>query len=443
MNTSERAPEAISPPADKLKLREILVFFLPLAATSTMMSVSVPIIHAGLTRFPDAKLNLAAFSLAFVLGIFLESPVFALQQATIAWYSGRGKYRHLLGFATLVGTIVLTYQVAIAFSPLVMWFLQDLLGAEAYIAERAVDAVRIAVVFPFLIALRSAMQSILISRRNTSAVGWGTLFRLIALGLSVFFLAPRLPVNPPAAAMVCLALAVCVEMVYVVFALRRTPEVDFGRSPAHSAGETLRGRWRFIAPMMVMMALGTSTNLIISGFVGRTPDPETGLAAFGVIGSLVWFLASPFLRYSSATIALGASRETRRVLAAFVWKAVGVLCLLLALLHFTPIWWWLLQDVQGLTPELAQKVRLPLILLTMQPLVAAFLAYHQGVLTRAAKTGIIGMGGVLRVVSIVAAGYLGLAMGIDGALLGGILLGLAFASELLVLMLLNPDRHQA
>ena len=64
-----------------LTTRDILGLFLPLAATSTMMSVSTPIINAGLARMPDPELNLAVFGIAFTLSVFLESPVFALQQA--------------------------------------------------------------------------------------------------------------------------------------------------------------------------------------------------------------------------------------------------------------------------------------------------------------------------------------------------------------------------
>ena len=93
----------------RLTNREILVLFLPLAATSTMMSLSSPIIHAGLARLEQPEVNLAAFGLAFTLSIFLESPVFALQQATVAWYGGAGRIRPYVGFALGLGPVSYTH----------------------------------------------------------------------------------------------------------------------------------------------------------------------------------------------------------------------------------------------------------------------------------------------------------------------------------------------
>ena len=421
----------------RLTYREILVLFLPLAATSTMMSASIPIINAGLARLTEPKLNLAAFGLAFTLGIFLESPVFAIQQAVVAWYGGRGRFRHLLWFSLGVGAVVTVYEALVAFSPAAPYILQRLMGADAVLTARAVPALRVAVVFPLLIAVRSMLQAVLISRRITAPIGWGTLMRLAVLAVSVALWAPRLPLGGPAAAMICLLGAVMVEMIYVAVSILRSPEGEEHPSPALEAGRTLWGRVRFILPLMGMMALGTLTNPLINTFLTRTRDPQTALAAYAVIASLVWFLASPFLRYSSIAITLGTTDENRRLLGTFLWKTVGLLTVVLVFVHFTPTWKVFLTHAMGLSPELTAKVRGPLMILTLQPLVAALVAYNQGLLTRSDRTWVVGFGGIARVAGILAGGTVGLMLGLDGALLGGILLGLAFLSEMILLALVR------
>lgn len=399
------------------------------------MSASVPIINAGLARLPDAKENLAAFGLAFALGILLESPVFALQQAAIAWYGGVGPVRGLVGYAAGVGAAVAAVMAAVAYSPAAIWILTVPMGADASLAEPAARALRVAVAFPVFIAVRSALQAILIARRRSAPIGWGTLLRLSALAALIFLVTPRFPEAAPAAAMACLALAVIVETSFVALCVPGTPERAGETSPAQVAGRTFGGRTRFALPLMGMMTLGTLTNPLINAFIARTADPATGLAAYAVIASLVWFLASPFLRYSSVTIALGSSREHLARLGGFVWRGVGLLCGVLILAHFTPLWAVLLRDGIGLADELAAQVRPPLVFLSLQPLVAGFIAYHQGLLTRDARTRAVGMGGVARVVAILVGGSLGLAAGLPGALLGGMLLGLSFLAELILLAL--------
>ena len=113
------------------------------------------------------------------------------------------------------------------------------------------------------------------------------------------------------------------------------------------------------------------------------------------------------------------------------------LCVLLAVLHFTPLWDLLLHRVLGLDDALAARVTLPLVFLSFQPLVAALLSYNQGALTRWAHTWVVGLGGVGRVSAILAVGFGGLAAGLSGATLGGLLLGVSFVAELLILLLLR------
>ena len=71
--TLSPSPSSGSSSSRPLTDREIGVLFLPLALTSTMMSVSVPVINAGLARLPHAEINLASFGIAFALSLVLIS----------------------------------------------------------------------------------------------------------------------------------------------------------------------------------------------------------------------------------------------------------------------------------------------------------------------------------------------------------------------------------
>jgi hypothetical protein len=420
-----------------LTTRDILGLFLPLAATSTMMSVSTPIINAGLARMPDPELNLAAFGIAFTLSVFLESPVFALQQAIIAWYRGSGSIRSFVRFSVGLGLALTVVECLIVFTPAAPFIFRRLLGASEELTGPAVLALRAGVLFPLLVAVRSAYQGVLVGRRRSAPIAVGTFLRLLFLAVMVFTVVPRVSWGGPVAAMLALAAAVLVETIYVIVLTMRTPEKEEGTSPAHEAGRSLPGKVRFLAPLAWTMVLGSLTNPLVNAFIARTPSPEQGLAVFSVVASLIWFMASSVLRFSSVTIALGTTRANLRRLERFVWRYVGSVCAAVFLVTLTPAAGILLERVIGLSPELAARARLPFALLSLQPLVAGFIAYQQGILTRSAHTAAVGFAGMSRVIAIAGLGAVGIAMGMRGGLLGAILLGSAFVAELLTLLVLR------
>ena len=197
-------------------------------------------------------------------------------------------------------------------------------------------ALRAGVFFPLLVAVRSAYQGVLVGRRRSAPIAVGTFLRLLFLAIMVFTVVPRVPWGGPVAAVLALAAAVLVETIYVIVLTMRTPEKEEGPSPAHEAGRRLSGKVRFLAPLAWTMVLGSLTNPLVNAFIARTPNPEQGLAVFSVVASLIWFMASSVLRFSSVTIALGTTRANLRRLERFVWRYVGSVCAAVFLVTLTP-----------------------------------------------------------------------------------------------------------
>jgi hypothetical protein len=221
--------------SETLGRAQILKLFIPLAATSTMMSASVPIINAGLARLASPEANLAAFGLAFGISILLESPVFALQQAVTAWYPGHGSVRHFITFAAVFGVIVFLFEAAVAYGPLAQIIFGRWLGAETHLAEAAGEALKVAIFFSPVIAVRCALQAILVSRRQAGPIGWGTFIRLLLLAVLVIIVAPKMDIAGPTAGMAALLAAVIVETVFVGLAVGRSPEYQGTESPAQTS----------------------------------------------------------------------------------------------------------------------------------------------------------------------------------------------------------------
>ena len=67
-----------------LSQRSILLFWAPLAATWLMMAVEGPFLAAVIARLPEAKINLAAYGVAFAIAMLVESPVVMLMTTSTA-----------------------------------------------------------------------------------------------------------------------------------------------------------------------------------------------------------------------------------------------------------------------------------------------------------------------------------------------------------------------
>ena len=82
-----------------LSQRSILLFWAPLAATWLMMAVEGPFLAAVIARLPEAKINLAAYGVAFAIAMLVESPVVMLMTASTALAEDAHSFRRLRRFA--------------------------------------------------------------------------------------------------------------------------------------------------------------------------------------------------------------------------------------------------------------------------------------------------------------------------------------------------------
>jgi len=76
----------------ELTNRRILGFWLPLASTWLMMSVEGPFLMAVIARLQNPTENLAAYGIAFVLALVIESPVIQFLSSSTALVSNRDTY---------------------------------------------------------------------------------------------------------------------------------------------------------------------------------------------------------------------------------------------------------------------------------------------------------------------------------------------------------------
>ncbi len=176
---AEKKIPANETPWQRLRYREILSFFWPVAITSGMFALSRPVMYSYINRTAMAVTTVAALRLAFDATMFFQNPVnqFRHMFTTFGEEDFQGVKRFMFrntGWFTVV-------MLLLAFSPLGRLLFERVIGAEGEVLEQAIQALRILCLGPLTIALRNLYHGRMMIRRRTRGMAVAGIFRVIAI----------------------------------------------------------------------------------------------------------------------------------------------------------------------------------------------------------------------------------------------------------------------
>ncbi|MDP3488050.1 MAG: hypothetical protein Q8S19_08995, partial [Bacillota bacterium] len=168
-------------------------FYLPLIASSFMVSMGKPFINAGLARLPDAAVALAAFSVASSFAWVIISPSQNIHQLTMVFGRNSANLPLVKRFSIVFAIISTAVLVTIAYTPLGQYILKELISVPAEMLHPTLQAVRTLAFFPIIMSWLEYNTGLLLLSQSTRIVGISKATNLIATITFVVLLAPRLP----------------------------------------------------------------------------------------------------------------------------------------------------------------------------------------------------------------------------------------------------------
>jgi len=398
-----------------LRLRSILAFWLPLAATWIMMSLEGPYLSAVVARLGAPIANLAAFGLAFNLAWLAESPIIMLLSATTALAGDRPSYRALRRFVVVLNGGVTLLLVLIVLPPVFRALAERLLGLPPEVAGLAHRAALLLLPWPAAIGTRRFYQGLLVRNHQTRRVAYGTVLRLASMAIAAAVLA--LATHLPGACLGALSLSAGVVAEALAsrwmarHVLRALPE---GEGPEPTQGTLAR----FYFPLALTSMLAMCTGPLLILFMGRGADPVACLASWPLVQSFSFFFRSGGVAFQEVGVAL---RGPDQRPAAGVGRAAAVLAAavtaLLTLVLATPLARSWFTGVVGLGPELLPFVLIPSRVLLAYPALEYTLSFQRSAWILAGRTGVITAATALEVATMVLVmAVLVLALGWQGTL---------------------------
>ena len=159
----------------RLTYPNILLFFLPLFATTIISNVLMPIINSGLARTDQPELAISSFSVAWGLGMIVLSPFMMFHQVSLNFIEdpNGGEGRGVRKFALLLAVMTSLILAIIGFTDIGYYILTRWIRATTEISILSTDVLRLMFVLPFLMVAREYYWGILMKRQIGRASCWG------------------------------------------------------------------------------------------------------------------------------------------------------------------------------------------------------------------------------------------------------------------------------
>jgi len=377
----------MSESTETLTTSRIFRFWSPLAATWLLMAVEGPLLAAVIARLVEPRVNLAAYGVAYACGLVVEAPVIMLLGATTALCRGRDSYRRLRLFSLLLCGGVTALLGLLVLPPVFDLVGGTLLGLHPEVAERARLALLVMLPWPAAIGLRRFYQGVLISSGQTRRVAAGTITRVLGMALTALFFAWSGGVAGAVVGGAALAVGVTVEAL-VSRRLARPAIATLLQREDSKPVAGLRGIWQYYLPLALTPFIALSVQPLVTFFLSRGVAPLESLAVLPVLYGVTFIFRALGLSYQEAAIALVGDRfEGRQVAGRFaLWLALFC-TVTLGLLALTPLADLWLRGVSGLSRELAEFSRLPLVLMALMPALTVWITWQRSLLVVAKVTG--------------------------------------------------------
>jgi hypothetical protein len=137
----------------------------------------------------------------------------------------------------------------------------------------------------------------------------------------------------------------------------------------------------------------------VQAAIARLPNPETSLAAFGIVTSLSVTIESPIIMLLATSTALCRDQAAYRVLWRFMLWLNLLLTVVAAVVAFTPAYDWIVPGAMGVPAPIAEAARPGMRIMTLWSAAIGWRRFYQGILIRFGETRRVSYGTLARLLS--------------------------------------------
>lgn len=390
-------------------IKPMLAFFVPLALTALLTTVTHTLFNAGLGRLAQPEIFMSAFAVAKSLMHLFESPITMLRQTYTALVTDPQSMKQVRKFCTRLIIIVGILFAIFIYSPIAKLILTKIMNLSGDTLSAAIVILRILFFFPIFSAIRNYYQGILIKFKATRMVTFSTIGRFIYVNLFVLVIGKITSVSGSVLAGLMFLTALMVEMLILIFGtkvlignpykkiLYQNPQQDISKAPSLS----YRIIFSFIGPLIIMGIIRSLNTPIVNAGLGQTFAPELALATYSVGWGLGNIAVSPLGSFHQIPISfLSSEKDNRPLIKKFALLVASFSALVIALMGFTDLGSFLLKNWIYAPADIIKPSVEVLRWMVLLPFFVIIREYYWGLLMYRRETKHLGTGKIVNVISL-------------------------------------------
>ena len=370
----------------EVTLRDIFKTWWPIAISWVLLAFEPMFFSSIISRFPNAKINLAAYgNVAWMLPIVIQSPIMLIQAASASLCKDKETFYKLRKFANWMGIGLTAIHILIAVTPLYFFVVRTILN----IPEEVVGVARQGLIFmiPWAgsISYRRFHQGILVRFGHTRRMSFGTILRLISDVACVALLSLIPGINGLAVATAAQGFSVFLEGAYVGIV---TQPVIRNELKSNNGEEIISWRSfaKYYTPFMLNSIIFILYNPMNSAAMGRLPLALASLATWPVVNGFASMVNNLGQASREVTLTYIRHEGTFPVIRKFCLISGAISFLILGIFSFTPLFNWYLRVVVSLPSDLIQYAKITLKLLMTVGLTFSLSNMYTGLIAFSGKT---------------------------------------------------------
>ena len=382
------------------------------------MGFENPITSSLVARLDDPKLNLAAFGVAFALGLVIESPVINILSAVASLCKDRTSYLISRNFAYGLNVLIVAIHLFVLIPPVYDVLSISMIGLEPKVAELTYEALWYLILWPPMIGVRRFYQGVMVAHGQTKMIAVATAMRLLTvLSLAMVFIWFDI-LSGASAATLTLSVAVTVEAAFVYFSSLKSCKHFLAIDVSDETPSlTTKSFAKYYFPLAQTSFIGLAFMPMLTFFMARSVNALDALAAFPIANSFAFIFRTVGLSVTEVLLVFFKKGEKYyHVLRKITNKLVLVTTVIYVLIALTPIIDFLLISVVGVSEDLSSIIKRAIIVLT--PIVAGsiILSYYRAQAMIWSRTVHLSRGTIIEVSTALVIVWLGIdVFKLDGA----------------------------
>ncbi|SMQ72994.1 hypothetical protein SAMN05444673_2319 [Bacillus sp. OV166] len=353
----------------------ILIFFIPLAVSASLTSISHVIINGTLSRADHAEVIIANYAIAFSLFGILERPVLVFRQTSSALAKGKASFNKIAAFFIKVSLVITALCVLIGLTRLGDLVFKYGFNAEAdSMASLKLTFLVLSGVILFS-GLRCLYQGMIINKLETKWLTIGVVIRLAGMFAVAAYLNLSHHANSSAPGAMIFLTGMGIECFISVWRGNLIVRENDKETETPLRQKEIS---TFYFPLVFYLSFQTIIIPVIYAFLGKIQDVHLGIASFALAFSITNLILS-FFMYTHQIVLQFYEKNKQTVLKCVMVFSI-VPSVFLAILSSTAVGPWFMRTVLGADMALAAESLHVLKFFIIKTMVFPWVDYFGGIL---------------------------------------------------------------